>query len=498
MTKKKEKTWRMGHPTTLVVVSLATGLILLGGLGTELVRTGQSEIVLSRTQKDLSSANADHTQVLTMDEQHAAERFATLTLEEEELIVSGASMSASNLTEPKNIFFLKTSKTGSTTMMSIVQRYGLKHNMSFLLGENNGGMAHNERPLNLEDDCWIGKNSETQKKFNISTNHIHYNRTAVDALMAAPYHRVTILRDPETQFVSSFKFYHDLFPKLAMKLNPNADYNQKRRETRDLKYKPGQDDILFEMEKFLDNPWTYIRNFTPRDWSWMALVRPQLLFFGKSPANIASYDRTGLSRPHALEWIKEIVGEFNNILILEHFELSLAVLSIELGIPPVDLVYVAVNQQNANLNSSNLTPEAKLQLRRLNWPDFLLYQAANATLWSKISHYGQEHVQMVADEIKQISDHQSQECLEFPTENDSKISRPTVKAEQVESAACKRLNFQGTHTTKLFQVNQINQILQTQPDYKFCTNKIVYGMTFDEFKNKRKTLLRKFKTLRHY
>ena len=56
-----------------------------------------------------------------------------------------------------------------------------------------------------ESDCWIGKNSAEFKKFNISFNHIHYNRTAVDGLMVNPYFKITILREPETQFVSSFK-----------------------------------------------------------------------------------------------------------------------------------------------------------------------------------------------------------------------------------------------------------------------------------------------------
>jgi len=37
--------------------------------------------------------------------------------------------------DPKSIFFLKTSKTGSTTLMSIFQRYGLKYSLSFLLGQ---------------------------------------------------------------------------------------------------------------------------------------------------------------------------------------------------------------------------------------------------------------------------------------------------------------------------------------------------------------------------
>jgi len=68
----------------------------------------------------------------------------------------------------KNIFFLKSSKTGSTTMMSIFQvcplvtlvliwsilikyfqRIGLHYDMNFLMGENHGGMAVNNRPFNL-------------------------------------------------------------------------------------------------------------------------------------------------------------------------------------------------------------------------------------------------------------------------------------------------------------------------------------------------------------
>ena len=119
--------------------------------------------------------------------------------------------------------------------MSIFQRYGLKYSLSFLLGQerfsthggapehpdfcegitqtvrvikrskNNGGMARNDRPINLEEDCWIGKNSKVEKKFNISTNHLHYNKTAVNALMSSKHFKITILRNPESQFVSSFK-----------------------------------------------------------------------------------------------------------------------------------------------------------------------------------------------------------------------------------------------------------------------------------------------------
>jgi len=235
------------------------------------------------------------------------------------------------------------------------------------------------------------------------------------------------------------------------------------------------------------------------DWSWMALVRPQLLFFGTSPKNIASYDRAGLNRDHALEWIEQILGDFDQIMILEHLELSLAVLSLQLNIPTDDLIYVAVNQQTGSVSNTNLDGHARLQLHRLNWPDFLLYEAANATLWRKIESLGVDVVNKVADEIKQKSSELSHACLDVPNgATGTKVTRPTVKADKVDDQACRRLAFQGTHTTKLFQVNQINNILKKEPGYRFCTRKIVYGMSPEEFAKKRRFLQKKFEKLNVY
>ena len=62
----------------------------------------------------------------------------------------------------------------------------------------------------------------------------------------------------------------------------------------------------------------------------------------------------GLTREHALEWIGQILADFDQILVLEHFELSLAVLSLQLNIPTDDLLYVAVNQQTARVDNKSL------------------------------------------------------------------------------------------------------------------------------------------------
>ena len=122
----------------------------------------------------------------------------------------------------KNIFFLKSSKTGGTTVLSVLQRFGMHYGLDFLIGEGTAGLYHNARPFNL-DDCWIGKYDSSQR-FNISANHLHWNKTAIDSLMWSPYKRIAVVREPESQFISSYTFYHGSLCHLAQALNPNAEY----------------------------------------------------------------------------------------------------------------------------------------------------------------------------------------------------------------------------------------------------------------------------------
>ena len=74
----------------------------------------------------------------------------------------------------ENVFFLKTSKTGSQTLMAIMQRFGIRHDSSFFVGESmNGAMSQVHVPISAEKDCWIGKHLNIT--FNISTQHLKYN-----------------------------------------------------------------------------------------------------------------------------------------------------------------------------------------------------------------------------------------------------------------------------------------------------------------------------------
>ena len=57
------------------------------------------------------------------------------------------------------------------------------------------------------------------------------------------------------------------------------------------------------MKEFLRNPWFYLSDMGNNSFAYMANVRPQLLFYGKSRNNVASYDQ-GLTREEVLDWIQ--------------------------------------------------------------------------------------------------------------------------------------------------------------------------------------------------
>ena len=63
-------------------------------------------------------------------------------------------------------------------MMAIMQRFGIRNNSTFFLGENmNGAMSNLQFPINPVNDCWIGKS--LNMRYSMSTQHLKYNRTLI-------------------------------------------------------------------------------------------------------------------------------------------------------------------------------------------------------------------------------------------------------------------------------------------------------------------------------
>ena len=118
--------------------------------------------------------------------------------------------------------------------------------------------------------------------------------------------KVSILRDPFENFMSSWKYYNGLTRSLRVKVNEDIEPKL------DLDKKP---DFYKEMEQFLTKPWDYLSGFAYSSSNYFFVVNPQFVFFGYPSYLLQNSWKT----LHDLvdNWIKEIEGDFDHILILE-------------------------------------------------------------------------------------------------------------------------------------------------------------------------------------
>jgi len=106
----------------------------------------------------------------------------------------------------KNLFFLKSHKTGGSTVQNIILRYGLKHNLHFAM------------PINKHDYFYprIFKRDFIQQQleppYNLMAFHIRFNYEEVRAVMPEDTNYVAIIREPFSHFESSFHFFYNIVP----------------------------------------------------------------------------------------------------------------------------------------------------------------------------------------------------------------------------------------------------------------------------------------------
>lgn len=208
----------------------------------------------------------------------------------------------------EKIYFLKTSKTGSTTMANILMRFGFaRPGTNFLMGESNNGamfFLNGYMPFN-EDVCFLGRDIPDRPRFDISYVHMKYNRTAIDRLMQLNTFKISILRDPLANFMSSWKYYNGLTKELRDKVNddivPKLD-----------KEKP---DFYKEMDQFLTKPWEYLESFSFGHSAYLFGVNPQMVFFGFPSHLLRTTENFGSNLVD--NWLLQIDADFDHIIILE-------------------------------------------------------------------------------------------------------------------------------------------------------------------------------------
>ncbi|XP_072016905.1 uncharacterized protein [Amphiura filiformis] len=248
------------------------------------------------------------------------------------------------------LVFIKTHKTGSTTLQLIAQMYGYYRNSSFLFNANDRGTGHIRYikvditkilpPLNVSQ----GDYDKYANQFDMSTIHFKYNRTFFNTVMKNDTKYITVLRDPVKQFESAFVFFG-----YAKKGNVSTEawinkwFNGSKRG------------------RFLNNN------------QMLDLGLPVKSFRNKSAVML---------------YIKKLSREFDLMLITEYFDESLLLLRKLMCWSFDDILYIKQNARTNASHSQSLSQQVKDKIRKRNFADTDLYEYFNQTLWKKIAAYG--------------------------------------------------------------------------------------------------------------
>eukprot|EP00040_Diaphanoeca_grandis_P036711 m.235536 g.235536 ORF g.235536 m.235536 type:complete len:1514 (+) comp33665_c0_seq2:298-4839(+) len=261
----------------------------------------------------------------------------------------------------KQFIFLKTHKTGSSTITNIFHRYVLNHNITAALPFDNmylGWPRANNAPNSLR------KIEGVTKYDAFVSGHATWSKEYIRQVVPVGK-QVTVLREPVSHFVSSWNHWHP-DEHIVAAGGPKVS-----------------------MDVFLDDPHKY--------WEWAKWSDKALLY------NSFSYD-FGLGNAPTQTDIDEMIdnlkNEFDLVLITEHMDESLLMMRDELCWDLEDVLHyslkVASHHPSTNHKPKvNATLAAKI--RKMNYADVQLYAAMNKTFHEKLAKKGPEFYEDLED-----------------------------------------------------------------------------------------------------
>lgn len=159
--------------------------------------------------------------------------------------------------------------------------------------------------------------------YEVLANHMSWNSTFIETTFPSDTKKITILRDPVTLLASSWKYYYTvLYPSLAKHATA--------------------EDMVRHLNSLLNHPSDFYDEMMSTNMGRRRhTIRPQLFsFYGEGV-----FERN-LPKSTVNQIIKTIDSQFDLVLIMEYFDIGLALLSIELCWPVKYLVTGILNILN--------------------------------------------------------------------------------------------------------------------------------------------------------
>lgn len=253
-----------------------------------------------------------------------------------------------------NILFLKTHKTGSSTVTNILNRYGDTRSLIFAMPATKKSYSF-YWPLSFS----LRFTQVLWKAPNILCNHARYKKAPMNWLFPKQTtHYVTILREPTQHFESIFNFFF-----LG-------------------KHFKGLENASSPLEKFLQNPTVYLKvaNRTKNPGLLKLMKNPALFDLG---LDTKYHDDLSLVQ----NYIRFLQREFDVVMLMEYFDESLVLLKRRLCWKIDDILYFKLNERR-DTDKQNLSNDVREKIVKWNSGDELLYNAFKRKLWEMIAEEG--------------------------------------------------------------------------------------------------------------
>lgn len=324
----------------------------------------------------------------------------------------------------KNVVFLKTHKTGSSTVTNILNRYCDTNDLTMALPRD--GMFNFFWPLPFEGNF---VDQRTERTVNMLSNHARYSDVMAN-YMPSDTKFITILRDPVTQFESLFSYMSfSSFLGLSYQRSP--------------------------INAFLENPWKYLSNVTSSNPD-IILQHPYINLL--KSGQFFDLGLNGEDFNNIQKAIYKLEKDFHLILIMEYFDESMILLTRELCWTVKDVLYFKQNQRRFNDKTkvSKLSKISKFNLLEWNKADFMLYNYFNETFWRKINKQDVtfwKEVKMLRENNKAMSD----VCL-VPGEHEGKVYENQSKTVKGFKIKPNLLSYKLREDCKRMTTSEINYI----------------------------------------
>lgn len=351
-------------------------------------------------------------------------------------VETAQSVSRKELPKPAtSLVFIKTHKTGGTTMASILNRFGYRNRLSFLF--NKGDKVHGHFRLSklaqkkprsfLPPLCVATGDYKHYKNYSMMTAHLRLlpNLVELKRFMKSDCKFVSILREPSAQWESAFSFFGAA---RSMHITKGGRGNTS----------------VANIATFLSNPkfyWNKAKGGHAKYYS-----RNGQLFEFTEDGAIHDYEDT------VNDTIKQLDLHLHLVVITEYFDESLILLKNLMNWSFRDIIYV---KKNARVTHSNITEEQREKIREWNSADILLYNHFNRTLWQKIADQGASFERDLRTFRDLMRDYSAKCGIE-----DNEAARKGQKMLRVghvtsnNSVFCKRLVSENYETTKMIMARQ--------------------------------------------